>query len=80
MGDHPRWLAISILASCDRSPRGQNYVFGVQVVGRDVAPVDQDPIAEPQIILENLFTGATVKITVTALNATGKSATISRWR
>lgn len=66
----------SIIAGCDRSPRGQKYLFAVQVVGRDAAPLDQAPLAEPQIILENLPAGATVRITATALNAAGQSATI----
>jgi hypothetical protein len=64
----------TIVAGCDRSPRGQKYIFLRQIVGTDAAPVALPAMHDPAITIENLPAGATVKISVQATNGAGKSA------
>lgn len=65
----------TVIAGCDRSPRGQKYIFLLQVLGRDAAPIPQEPKRDPQITLEELPAGSTVKVSVFTTNAAGKSPT-----
>ena len=63
----------TIVAGCDRSPRGNRYIFTLQVTGRDSKPIPQDPRHDPSITLEDLPAGAEVTLTVHARNAAGDS-------
>lgn len=65
----------TVVAGCDRSPRGLRYVFLLQVSGRDAAPAAQEPRRDPQITLEGLPTTSTVRVSVYVTNAAGKSPT-----
>ena len=75
--EHLEARAISptaLVAGCDRGPRAAKTVFLIQVLGRDPAPIAQEPKRDPEITIEGLPPGATVKITAKSTNAAGSSA------